>query len=120
MLNVHAYKPGDLVYVYLNIASALIYLLLEIIIIIKLGLAKEKKGKEGLVEKVKRIFSFSSYIAIGLAGFQLIYCILLLSDLIWVELFLPFINLLSWIKLIQELSQLEVIRKFLIVFMASI
>ena len=42
-------------------------MLLELIIMIRLGLTEEKKGKEGLVEKILRIVSFNSYIALGLA-----------------------------------------------------
>ena len=35
-------------------------------------------------------------------------------DEYWVELMVPFLNPLFWIKLIQELAQIEIIRKFLL------
>ena len=99
--------------------SSLIYLLEELVITVRLGLTEEKKGKEGLFENVKRIFSFNNRLVLLLAVVSLVYCILLINGFFSVELFLPYINLISWIKLVQELAQFEIIRKFLIVFMAS-
>ena len=83
-----------------------------------MGITEEKKTKEGIFERIKKIFAFNHKIAIFLAIFQVVYCLLLINGFFWVELFLPYINLLSWIRLIQELALFEIIRKFLIVFIA--
>ena len=61
----------------------------------KLGLTEKKVGQERFVEKVQRIFAFNSYIAITLALALLIYCILLVNGFFWIELALPYINLMS-------------------------
>ena len=84
----------------LNIASSFIYLLIELVITIRLGLTEKKVGREGLVEKVNKIFSFNSYTALVLALLQFFYCILLINGFYELELCLPYINLLSWVKLI--------------------
>ena len=78
----------------------MIYLLQEIVIMIRIGYTEEKKGKERLVDKAQRIFNFNSFVALGLALVLFFYNILLIYGFFWVELIVPFINLLSWIKLI--------------------
>jgi hypothetical protein len=78
--------------------SSLVYLIQEFIIIKRQGI------------------KFCSRIAISLAVFQFLYFILLINGFYFVELFLPYIYLLSWAKLIEELAQFEIVRKFLIVF----
>ena len=69
MLNTHAYKPGVKDLVYANMISSLVYLIQEFIITIKLGITEEKKSKEGIFERIKKISSFNSKIALGLAIF---------------------------------------------------
>ena len=100
--------------------SSLFYLLIELLITKNLGLTEKKVGKEGHIEKIQRIFNFNSKTAIVLALLQLVYCILLINGFYKIELCLPYINLLSWMKLIQELAQFEIIRKFLIIFRACL
>jgi hypothetical protein len=101
-------------------ASSLIYWLQELVIMFRLVIFLDKYEKIGLLKTIQKIYAFNNRIALGLALVQLVYSVLLINSFFWVELFLPYINLLSWIKLIQELAQFEIIRKFLIVFMASI
>ena len=86
----------------------------------RLVLSLDKGAMIGFLEEIQNLFRFNNLIALGLALVQLAYSVLLINGFFWVELFLPYINLLSWIKLIQELAQFEIIRKFLIVFMACI
>jgi hypothetical protein len=64
----------------------------------------------------RQAMHYFSRIAITLAILQLFYCILLINGFYFVELFLPYIYLLSWAKLIEELAQFEIVRKFLIIF----
>ena len=40
--------------------SSLVYLIQELIIIIKLGITEDIKSKDGLFEKIKKVFRFSS------------------------------------------------------------
>jgi hypothetical protein len=65
-------------------------------------------------------FAYCSRIAITLAIIQMLYFIMLIYGHFSVELLLPYIYLFSWAKLIQELAQFEIVRKFLIVFRQTV